>query len=1176
MGPISMVRHELNLNGFSYQELFLPAGLSRLDAQFLSYLENVDQSLYAELLIYRSGELTDPKLVSNLIIDCAPVLEAFIAELFDISEQVGESQTRVQAEDPIFAFKKHFVLREARRALKESPGFAAFDELNQWLQDQLQATNIKVADPELAVAIYAKHLLADPLATKIQQQKLIQWCVQAIETDAGQHHVAGWVSFHFPKRLNYANLVNVEAVGDEEMRLQAPEDRWRQRDGFGLTDERMGLREVLDEVHYCVYCHKNDGDFCSKGFPVKKNAKEMGLKTNPLNEILTGCPLEEKISEMNLVKKQGFGIAALAIVMIDNPMCPATGHRICNDCMKACIYQKQEPVNIPQIETHVLTDVLSLPWGVEIYDLLTRWNPLRFEQIGAKEYNGKKILVMGMGPAGFTLAHHLLMEGFAVVGADGLKIENLPMKYLTEPIYDYDDIKENLDDRIMAGFGGVAEYGITVRWDKNFLKLIYLSLMRRPHFQVYGSVRFGGTLTTDDVWTLGFDHLAIAVGAGLPRELKIPHSLAPGMRQANDFLMALQLTGAAKESSLANLDVRLPAVVIGGGLTGVDTATEVQAYYIKQVEKIAHRYKTLSEYEGIEKLRARFDSQSLATLDEFLLHAKAVAIERSQAKVENRAPHFIQLIRKWGGVTIAYRRTMQESPAYKRNYEEVEKAFEEGIYYAEGLEPEAVIIDSIGSVKGLKCRVRILDEEGKWMKSDSHQILDANSIFVATGAKPNIAYEYEHRGTFLREGDNYQRFENVNGKLELVAENNHCKEPPFGAFTSYERDHHRVTFLGDTHSVFHGSVVKAIASAKQIYPAIVKTVMAERTQGSVDEYRHFQQQIMGLFQASVYSVTRLSDELVELVVRAPMAARNFKPGNFYRIQNYEATAEKVDATLLQTEAMAMLGMRNPEQSDLLSFLVLERGASSRLVATFKPLDLIAVMGPTGVRTTIPDQPETVMIIGGTMAIAQLRSLGPALRNAGHRVIFVACMEDQKDFYNREELEAATDTILWVTANGNAISTTRPQDRTATGELVLALRDYALGQLDNNAEPPPIPLNEVNRVIVVGSSVLVSRIQQARTGLLSEFFNDRVKCFASVYGAMQCMLKGVCAQCLQWQIDPVTGERVKAVYACSWQEQPLEVIDVGNIDERLRQNRTSEILTNCWLDYLFEKYTIIKV
>src|SRR4029078_3523634 len=145
----------------------------------------------------------------------------------------------------------------------------------------------------------------------------------------------------------------------------------------------------------------------------------------------------------------------------------------------------------------------------------------------------------------------------------------------------------------MAGFGGVAEYGITVRWDKNFLKLIYMSLMRKPHFQVFGSIRFGGTVKVEAAWDMGFDHFVVAVGAGLPKALSIPGSLAPGMRQANDFLMALQLGNAANKSSLTNLQVRLPAVIIGGGLTGVDTATEVQAYYIAQVEKILFRYETL-------------------------------------------------------------------------------------------------------------------------------------------------------------------------------------------------------------------------------------------------------------------------------------------------------------------------------------------------------------------------------------------------------------------------------------------------------------------------------------------------------------------------------------------------------------------------------------------------------
>ena len=95
---------------------------------------------------------------------------------------------------------------------------------------------------------------------------------------------------------------------------------------------------------------------------------------------LAGCPLEEKISEFHMVKARGEPLAALGIIAVDNPMAAATGHRICNDCMKSCIYQKQEPVDIPQAETRTLKDVLELPWGFEIYSLLTRWNPLNLRR----------------------------------------------------------------------------------------------------------------------------------------------------------------------------------------------------------------------------------------------------------------------------------------------------------------------------------------------------------------------------------------------------------------------------------------------------------------------------------------------------------------------------------------------------------------------------------------------------------------------------------------------------------------------------------------------------------------------------------------------------------------------------------------------------------------------------
>ena len=94
--------------------------------------------------------------------------------------------------------------------------------------------------------------------------------------------------------------------------------------------------------------------------------------------------------------------------------------------MKSCIFQKQEPVDIPQVETRTLKDVLELPWGFEIYSLLTRWNPLDFERPVPKPESGYKVLVVGLGPAGFTLAHHLMNDGHTVVAVDGLKIEPLP------------------------------------------------------------------------------------------------------------------------------------------------------------------------------------------------------------------------------------------------------------------------------------------------------------------------------------------------------------------------------------------------------------------------------------------------------------------------------------------------------------------------------------------------------------------------------------------------------------------------------------------------------------------------------------------------------------------------------------------------------------------------------
>ena len=194
---------------------------------------------------------------------------------------------------------------------------------------------------------------------------------------------------------------------------------------------------------------------------------------------------------------------------------------------------------------------------------------------------------------------------------------------------------------------------------------------------------------------MGFDHIALCMGAGKPTVLDIPNGLARGVRQASDFLMALQLTGAAKTSSIANLQLRLPVVVIGGGLTAIDTATESLAYYVRQVEKFAARFAVLRDRCALDRGRAA-DCRRIPG------PRRRDQAERAAAAAEGRPPRLAALLDSWGGATIVYRRRLIDSPSYTLNHEEVAKALEEGVRFAEGLTPRAVVVDRFGHAAALE------------------------------------------------------------------------------------------------------------------------------------------------------------------------------------------------------------------------------------------------------------------------------------------------------------------------------------------------------------------------------------------------------------------------------------------------------------------------------------------
>ncbi|MHB8211939.1 MAG: pyridine nucleotide-disulfide oxidoreductase, partial [Acidithiobacillus sp.] len=139
------------MNEFSYSELFTALGLSRFDATFLRRLAEQDGELATRLGAYRAGgEAFLGRVQSDLLLRLAPWVERFIGELFAIDAEVAELQARTRSHDVVMAFKKHFVLRRARRYRGEFP--ESFADLDQWLDSEIRQRGWPLGDREWAIA----------------------------------------------------------------------------------------------------------------------------------------------------------------------------------------------------------------------------------------------------------------------------------------------------------------------------------------------------------------------------------------------------------------------------------------------------------------------------------------------------------------------------------------------------------------------------------------------------------------------------------------------------------------------------------------------------------------------------------------------------------------------------------------------------------------------------------------------------------------------------------------------------------------------------------------------------------------------------------------------------------------------------------------------------------------
>jgi hypothetical protein len=189
----------------------------------------------------------------------------------------------------------------------------------------------------------------------------------------------------------------------------------------------------------------------------------------------------------------------------------------------------------------------------------------------------------------------------------------------------------------------------------------------------------------------------------------------------------------------------------------------------------------------------------------------------------------------------------------------------------------------------------------------------------------------------------------------------------------------------------------------------------------------------------------------------------------------------------------------------------------------------------------------------------LFSIGQAFRTAGSKVLYFAGYKKMQDRYKMSEIEAAADVVVWCCDEAPGFSAQRPQDRAFVGNIVQAMRAYASDQLGAQV----IHFSACDRIIAIGSDKMMAAVGAARHTVLAPFLKPDHRAIGSINSPMQCMLKEICAQCLQPQRDPVTG-KVTYVFSCFNQDQPLDLVDFPGLDLRLQQNALQEKLTAQWI------------
>ena len=629
--------------------------------------------------------------------------------------------------------------------------------------------------------------------------------------------------------------------------------------------------------------------------------------------------------------------------------------------MKACIYQKQEPVDIPQVETGMLTDVLNLPCGVEIYGLLTRWNPLNVAPAvrAARTTAGTCSWSASARPA--TRCRTICStRASAWWRSTGSKIEPLPDDIVGAPSAirrgrsrAWSEIYQPLDERVLEGFGGVSEYGITVRWDKNFLSLIHLTLARRDEAQDLR--RRPLRRRAADRRGVGARHRSRGDRRRCRPADDHRHQEQPDPRHPQGQRLP---DGAAAHRRVQGRRAVEPAGAAAGGGDRRRAHRHRHGHRAARLLPAAGREDSSTGTRRWSPRSARracastLDAEERGILDEFLVHGRAVRAERARARRRGEAARLRRRwFARWGGVTLAYRKRLQDSP---------------------GLPPE-----SRGSGEGARGGHRL--RRGHVRRTRPFPTTTATSTAMAftqprrrrrpasSCRRAPCSWPPARRPTSPTRRS--IRAASRSTARQRFFQGYRAVKRPDGTFTlepDAERLLHLVRHAAAGSSPTTATTIRATTatSSRRWRRPSTDTITSSRCSPtrsrSLDPagqperegaWRRLVARLDDELLARVERVVRLTPTIIEVVVRAPAAARHFHPGQFYRLQNFERRSPHVHiddhvAPMLM-EGIALTGAWVDREKGLLSLITLEMGVSSRLCAYLQPGEPVVVMGPTG-------------------------------------------------------------------------------------------------------------------------------------------------------------------------------------------------------------------------------------